>query len=416
MQQLNEEMTPLLLYQKQPFSASTDSSSLSSSNALSQSQSQAYSYSDEESNERHQIPRSEYSLAYSTHNQRAFDFLISGFISLVLLIWILSSFISVRSQTPTVITPGSEWDARGISGLRINGNFNLRIMQSSGNEKTARFAVKFHQRRKSFLALPSLSQSATSLKILIDPSDHTVIIITPIYASAWRPVAFDILPDLDITMPHELSLFQVHAKSANLIYSGPNINTTISVSVTNAGVIHFITPISASETVSLSTNKGFIFINDISASEISLRVTKSGTIEAKKLSEYFNLSTFIQSGTVSMVVNPSKDLHLPPPKHKIESQSGDVGILCFGFQGRFKVTSQSGKIYLAGNDWPLESTEPAIGTVGGKGVERGVFDVLSFGNSLVSLEFQRIALLMLILTFKSTLISSGFYFYMFAMQ
>ncbi|KAJ3118767.1 hypothetical protein HK100_000543 [Physocladia obscura] len=221
----------------------------------------------------------------------------------------------------------------------------------------------------------------------------TTYVISPVYKSAWLPVSANVRPELFITVPCELSSFSMTAKNANLMYSGPNINTSVSVVFTNSGVIQFATPINAAQVVTLSTggSKGSIYASDISATKIELKALKygggsGGTVEGI-FSKYFQFSALNEIGPLRFALYPSVSRNLQPVRHDIESRNGQIDIICSKYKGHFTVSGTS-DVFLSGVDWPIEKFEPTVGTVGGREAGDGVFDVVGSKGRKVVLDFR----------------------------
>ncbi|KAI8832591.1 hypothetical protein BJ741DRAFT_614129 [Chytriomyces cf. hyalinus JEL632] len=277
---------------------------------------------------------------------------------------------------------GFELPADSVRRLSISshgvGYLTVKVLQGTG--VMASFGVQIESDNV-------LQIEASSVLFVAQNSDGFVEIGVRFPATSWLPFFRSRHHiTLFINAPSNISDLSVIGNAVSVVYMGPNIARSITVSIMD-GSITFLSQISTAS-IDIETVKGSITFAQFSSASDSVRLRTgvgdmTGTLaQFKSLHASSNVGNFDMSLTAGVenatVILKFGDGHI---SSQIDSFRGKLGVF---------YRNENTEVLYGGVEWPPISLYPFVTWVNGVGIGRGVCNVTLKGAGSIYVNFGKL--------------------------
>ncbi|KAJ3237969.1 hypothetical protein HDU78_003808 [Chytriomyces hyalinus] len=258
------------------------------------------------------------------------------------------------------------------------GYLTVKVLQGTG--VMASFGVQIESDN-------ALQIEASSVLFVAQNSDGFVEIGVRFPATSWLPFFRSRHHiTLFINAPSNISDFSVIGNAVSIVYMGPNIARSITVSVID-GSITFLSQISTA-TIDIETVKGSITFAQFSSATDSVRLRTGVGDMTGNLAQFKTLHALSSVGNFDMALTAGVE----NATVILEFGDGHVSSQIDSFRGKLGVfyRNENTEVLYGGVEWPPISLYPFVTWVNGVGIGHGVCNVTLKGTGSIYVNFGKL--------------------------
>ncbi|KAI8833605.1 hypothetical protein BJ741DRAFT_611610, partial [Chytriomyces cf. hyalinus JEL632] len=291
--------------------------------------------------------------------------------------------------------------------LSVDGaNFDTLQISTSGNGSTKTEILRGYGTHANFSVKAGKDTTASTHapKVTFDQDQHRTVrlhihypdeiadvssfnLLTTMFSSLAKdsPPA-EVVQDatVSITLPHELENLAVEGNVGSCKWDAGNVKNSIKVALT-MGNIEVVSPLTCAN-ASLKVNTGTIHVTELTASNnVELKAT-AGEVKGS-FRGYKSMDAETVVGSLNLILHPSS----PVSDTSLRCESGSIVAKVFGFQGKFHVETDWGRLNVTGHTGSSPFKSLGVGNFSGwvakKNVSGGTFGSHA-GLGVTNVEFH----------------------------